>query len=103
MGCSTCGGVSASSAQVKKIIQAKQEAIQPCSYTQEMLSGWLVYFQCVKTNNLYAFFDLTAPRVNSIIGTIESAVNYSTNPCYFKIKLDEIQPIELVIENSGKC
>jgi len=103
MACSSCGGVSASSAQVRKIVRLQEEPIQPCNYTQEMLSSWLIYFQCVKTNNLYSFFNITSAKVNSIIGTIKSAINYSTNPCYFKIKLDEIQPIELVIQNSGKC
>ena len=103
MGCSTCGGMSASSAQVRKIIQIRNEAVEPCEYTEETLNVWLSYFQCVKANDFYNFFKITPAKVNSIIGIIKSAVNYSTNPCYFKIKLDDIKPIELLIQNSGKC
>lgn len=103
MPCSSCGGVSGSSSQLRAIVQQVQESLEPCSYTQENLSSWLIALNCVKTKGLYTNFSITSQKLNSYLGIVQSAVNYSTNPCYFRIKLDEIKIVIDNIQNSGQC
>lgn len=101
MGCSSCGSLSGIT-QIKRIIR-NNTPILDCIYTQDMLTDWLTTFKCVKTKNISALFNLTVYKLNSYLGIIQSALNYSTNPCYFKPKLDEISPLIDTIKTNGQC
>lgn len=102
MGCQICGGISGTLSQVRRIVR-NQIIIENCEYTQDILTQWLDLFICVKSKNLFEIFHISAPKVNSYLGIIQSSINYSTNPCYFKIRLDEINPIAIQIQNSEQC
>lgn len=101
MGCSSCGKF-ASVMQVRNILR-QPNVNTNCEYTVEILSDWLTALKCVKNKNLSTSFSITLVKLHSYIGIVKSAINYSTNICYFKVKLDEIKVLVDTIKTSGQC
>ena len=102
MACPFCG---------QQIIYASHESKQTniatagtnCEFTEAQLLSWKELLLCVKTNNLYADLGTTEGRVNSGLGMVASALNHTSNLCYFEKYLIELKPFILQILNLGKC
>lgn len=101
MGCSSCGKMSGIT--LIQRIRRNNISSSDCIYTQDMLTDWLTSLKCAKNKNLTGIFNITVYRLNSYIGIVQSALNYSTNPCYFKAKLDEIKTLVDSIKTNGQC
>lgn len=104
MGCSACNKMSVSASKVRSIIkQTIAVSVEDCQYTQEILEDWLSLLTCVKANSYFDLFNIASSKINSFIGTVKSAIRYSTNPCYFKLTLDEIKPLIDKIKTTNRC
>jgi len=75
----------------------------PCEYEPEQLQTWRTLLICAKDKALYLDLGVPAHNVNKYLGIVISAINYNTNPCYFKSELDNIAAFIAVLVNTGKC
>jgi hypothetical protein len=105
MGC----GCSASSSggRVSSALLYQAPTITPlvdCTYTVEQLQNWLVQIDCFVSKGLLSTTPtITQRKVNMYIGITLSAINYASNPCYFKSQLDEVQSFIIIITSTGQC
>lgn len=102
MGCGSCNKSVSNISQIQRIVR-RNISSEDCPYTQSTLLDWLSVLKCVKNKNLRATFNLTYQKLNLYLGLVQSAWNYSSNPCYFKTKLDEISTLIDIIKTNGQC
>lgn len=62
-----------------------------CPFTLEMMQTWYGKLEGVKNSNTVDLYNLTYPKVNSYLGIIKSAINFSRNICFFRGELEQIQ------------
>lgn len=74
-----------------------------CIYTIEQLHVWLTKLICCKDKGLYLQLGSNAQTINKYLGIVMSAINYPSNPCYFKNDLDIISDFIILIANTGQC
>jgi hypothetical protein len=77
--------------------------IEDCTYTLDQLRTWYSILVCCKDQVLYPQLGINAQTMNSYLGITGSALNYPTNPCYFKDNLDIIGNFIILITATGKC
>lgn len=92
-----------SPAQVAAIVQMQRIEDPNCIYTFEVLNEYKDLLNCVKANNTVDLFNITMTKLNSYLGVVQSAINYTTNSCYFVAQLDEIQILIQDIKDSNQC
>jgi hypothetical protein len=78
-------------------------SIEDCEYSMDQLRGWLDKLICCKDKGLYITLGISGPLMNKYLGDVMSALNYPTNPCYFKNSLDIIGDVIILINNSNLC
>lgn len=101
MGCPSCGRMS-NIRQIQRIVRRVIKS-EDCIYDIETLEEWIVILKCVKNNNLYTFLDIPPKKLNSYIGIVKSAINYSSNPCYFILSLEKIKIVIDKIKIDSEC
>lgn len=109
--CGSCaaGAAFRASMQYHQVQRAVSYASQgpteviPCDFNKEQLKEWRYKLICVKEKGLYVQLGIQAGRLNAHIGNVISAINYDTNPCYFKKQLEEAQEFIAVIVNNELC
>lgn len=77
----------------------KQE--EKCNYTAELLKDWLNKLTNLKTSQNPDLVGITYPLLNSYIGYVRSALNYTNNICYFSKELAPIVQVINKIDNAG--
>lgn len=82
--------------------QPVTEAV-PCEYDAAQLETWRKLLMCCKDKGIYLELNIPAHIINKFIGVTLSAINYNTNPCYFKQSLDEIAEFLPLLINTEKC
>lgn len=106
MSCSSCGGGGGgapfSPAKVRQMA-ARNVVPGDCIYTAELLNEWRNLLLCIKNQNIYDIFGVNHVRVNAHLGIVQSAINYTTFPCYFSPQLEDMTPLIEAIKNSNKC
>jgi hypothetical protein len=85
--------------------QIQQPVFNPnCSYTLDQLFQWKYQMECVVRSNNAAAIGSTISDLNSQIGIVQSAINYfSTSPCWFQQRLDQIANTIRLILNNTSC
>lgn len=107
MGCGCSGGGSSSSSSVRVQSLVSRPAVTPpegCPYTLEMIQDWLTKVNCFKDNGYYtAIPNISLRQLNTYIGILLSAFNYSTNICYLESQLNDVKNFITVIISTGQC
>lgn len=89
----------------KKVVsdQSKERIAQTgnCNYTVELLRGWLTKLTNLKSTQNVDLVGITYPLVNSYIGYVRSALNYTNNLCYFSKELAPIVQVIKKIDDAG--
>lgn len=109
MGCGSCGGGGNTQSYPYMTAQHNnlQLAQQPenCSLTAEVLTKWLNILTCIRTQNKGYLVGLEGFTMNSLVGVVQSAINYPNNYCYYQPNLENFQTniLPLIIENVPEC
>ena len=74
-----------------------------CTITPEMLQNWLAKLNCIKLNNRYLSIGLSAADMNRLLGTVQSAINWQSNYCYFEYQLQEVLLLMPTITSLPEC
>lgn len=94
-GCSGGANRMTSPAQIQQLQQIAEQS-GPCEYTVELLQSWFDKLTAIKANNQADLIGITYARLNACLGIVQSAINYSTYPCYFS---NLLAPIVQVINS----
>lgn len=62
-----------------------------CPFTLSIIQEWFTKLINVKNSNTPDLYNLTYAEVNSYLGTLQSAINFSNNICFFRGELETIQ------------
>ena len=79
----------------------KQQESEKCNYTVELLQSWLTKLSNLKISQNVDLVGITYPLLNSYIGYVKSALNYTNNICYFSKELAPIVQVINKIDNAG--
>ena len=105
--CSTCGGISGGRGYEAMVYTPRPTAPQAgdCDITSEMLNTWMSIVLCLKNSSTGDIAGLSEFAINQLTGTIQSAINYPDNYCYFSVELNKFRDIDLIkiIENVPEC
>lgn len=106
MGCNCSAGSTIQTARQSGqavVLLGQVNSSVPCEYLPDQLKNWRIKLLCVKEKGIWVDLGITASKLNKYIGVVLSAINYTTNPCYFKTQLDEIASFMAVIINNETC
>lgn len=97
-GCAPCAAAAAAlnnyTIQNQRLQAEQSISNEDCPYKFDTLVLWLKQLKSVKANEQTSLINITIPQVNSYIGYVQSAINYSGNLCFFA---DYLAPIVQVI------
>ena len=62
-----------------------------CPFTLELIKSWQSTLLNIKNSNTVDLYNLSYQQINSYLGIIQSAINFSNNICFFKTDLQNIQ------------
>lgn len=76
-----------------------------CPYTKSVLIQWLKILNCIKAQNKKSLIQASDFNINSLLGIIQSALNYPDDYCFYKPQLEEFQNTFLprIIEYVPEC
>jgi hypothetical protein len=105
MGCSAClAAQKQSQNMVSPEYRISTNSSEPCDYTINTIKVWLEKVNCFKNKGLYVNYTLfPKKKLNAYIGILLSALNHSSNICYFKNQLSEIETFILFISTIQEC
>lgn len=70
---------------------------QECEFTLYLLQNWLEKLLCVKNNSQQALINISTQELNSLLGTVQSAINVPQNLCLFKSQLNTVRTYIMLI------
>lgn len=107
MPCASCGQQQVAPVERKAFQNFTSPAVPisagPCNYTLDQLKVWFDKLNCFKQKGIYVQYGIRPADLNRALGNVLSAINYSSNICYFQRQLDIVQPIIMIVINSGQC
>jgi len=74
-----------------------------CMVDKDMLSNWKSKLECVQANNLYNIIGIDNATWNRLYGIVQSALNWTSNYCYFEYHLQEVMLLIPKIIATGQC
>lgn len=78
-----------------------------CMLDRDILLNWQSKLECVQQNNLYNAsgigLGIDTTTLNRLLGVVQSALNWSSNYCYFENQLGEVLGVITKIIASGQC
>lgn len=101
MGCGCNAKTNTSNTGFTPAIQVS--AAKSCMLDRDILLNWQSKLECVQNKNLYEVVGIDVYTLNRLSGLIQSALNWSSNYCYFEIQLQEVLGLITKIIASGQC
>lgn len=74
-----------------------------CQFTEEILNTWKDKLLCVKNQSLYETVNIQEKDINVYLGVVLSALNNTSNICYFESHLQTISPKIIQIIVLSQC
>lgn len=78
---------------------------EDCPITKEIVKMWQKAVICVKAKGELSKINMTTRTANSVLGLIQSALNYPDNYCYYEAELRDFQNnnLPLILEYVQEC
>lgn len=74
-----------------------------CMVDRDILLNWKNKLDCVQAKQLYDVTGIDVATLNRLSGVVLSALNRSSNYCYFENQLGEVLGVITKIIASGQC
>lgn len=76
-----------------------------CEMTAEVLYAWRAMLNCMKLKGTYRAVGLTSQELNSILGIVQSAINYPDDYCHYADRYAYFQNtiLPLIVTNVPEC
>lgn len=74
-----------------------------CMVDRDMLLNWQGKLNCVQQNHLYDAVGIDTTTLNRLSGVVQSALNWTSNYCYFEHQLQEVMLVIPKIIATGQC
>ena len=74
-----------------------------CMVERDMLLNWKSKLDCVQAKHLYSVIGIEVATLNRLSGIVQSALNWTSNYCYFEHQLREVLLLMPKIIATGQC
>lgn len=107
--CAPCAAAAARMAEMnvgrENIVNNVVPAPGSCSLNKDTLQTWKTIVACLRTSNNLSTAGITVFEANVFAGTIQSALNYPDNYCYFARELENFQSniLPRIVTNVPEC
>lgn len=104
----SCGSTNQNNVVINRVNENTQNNIvfdENCEITSELLNNWKQILLCIKNNIAFETVGLSEFNINSLLGIIQSAINYPDNYCYYSPQLENFKNNILlrIVENVPEC